>query len=414
MMGPAPYALLMGLVAGLSATLLLGPNRATAGTINTAEIERGRYVARLGDCRSCHTAEGGTPFAGGLGIVTPFGTIYSSNITPDVGTGIGSWTKDDFWNAMHSGIRKDGAHLYPAMPYPWFTKIPRADVDALKTYLETLPAVRSTPPENDLWLPMRVRESVAGWNLLFFDEGVFEPDASKSAEWNRGAYIVEGPGHCGACHTPANLLGGPERDKLYQGQSIENWWAPNLTGRTPFGVADWSKEDVTAYLRDGRNDHTVASGPMSLVIENSTQHMTDADLAAIAAYLKDPPIGTHQQSVSEAGTESKTGKALFRDNCSACHGADGEGVPGLIADLRKSGVVNAPDAAGVLHVILAGAQGNVTLGAPQRPAMPPFAWKFNDGQAAAVATHIRQSFGNRAGPVSGSEAARLRETLGLQ
>jgi len=415
MMGPAPYALLMGLAAGLSATLLLGPDRATADTINTAEIERGRYVARLGDCRSCHTAEGGTPFAGGLGIVTPFGTIYSSNITPDIATGIGSWTKDDFWNAMHSGIRKDGAHLYPAMPYPWFTKIPRADVDALKTYLETLPAVRSTPPENDLWLPMRIRESVAGWNLLFFDEGVFEPDASKSAEWNRGAYIVEGPGHCGACHTPANLLGGPERDKLYQGQSIENWWAPNLTGRTPFGVADWSKEDVTGYLRDGRNDHTVASGPMSLVIENSTQHMTDADLAAIAAYLKDPPIGTHQKSVSEAGTESGTaGKALFRDNCSACHGAEGEGVPGLIADLRKSGVVNAPDAVGVLHVILAGAHGNVTHSAPQRPAMPPFAWKLDDGQVAAVATHIRQSFGNRAGPVSGSEAARLREMLGLQ
>ena len=420
MKGVRAYSSLAGLAAGFSAALLLGPDRATADTIDTAEIERGRYIARLGDCRSCHTAEGGTPFAGGLGIVTPFGTIYSANITPDVATGIGSWTKDDFWNAMHSGIRKDGAHLYPAMPYPWFTKMPRADVDALKTYLETLPPVRYTPPENDLWLPMRVRESVAGWNLLFFDKGVFKPDPGKSAEWNRGAYIVEGLGHCGACHTPANLLGGPERDRLYEGQSIENWWAPNLTGRKPYGVANWSEEDVVSYLRDGRNDYAVASGPMSLVIENSTQHMTGADLAAIAAYLKDPPIGAHQKRVSDAGTDSKSGtggkagKAIFRDNCSACHGADGEGVPGLVADLRKSGVVNAPDPVGVLHVILAGAQGNVTHGAPQRPAMPPFAWKLDDGQVAAVATHIRQSFGNHARSVLGSEAARLRETLGLQ
>ncbi|MPZ41516.1 MAG: c-type cytochrome [Rhizobiales bacterium] len=412
------YSLLLGLAASLAAALLLLPDRSKSDTIDTAQIERGRYIARLGDCRSCHTAQGGALLAGGLGIVTPFGIIYSANITPDVATGIGSWTKDDFWNAMHSGIRKDGAHLYPAMPYPWFTKMPRTDVDALKTYLDTIPPARYTPPENDLWLPLRARVSVAGWNLLFFDKGVFKTDPAKSAEWNRGAYIVEGPGHCGACHTPANLLGGPERDRLYEGQSIQNWWAPNLTGRSAYGVATWSKEDVVDYLKDGRNDHAVASGPMALAIQNSTQHMTDADRAAIAAYLKDPPVGTREEGdsprVSEAGIDSMGGKAIFRDNCSACHGADGEGVPRLIADLRKSGVVNAPDPVGVLHAILAGAQGNVTHGAPQRPTMPPFAWKFDDRQIAAVAAYVRQNFGNHAPSVSDSEVADLRETLGLE
>lgn len=413
----SPYASLAGLAAVLAASVLLVPDKAEAETIDTAQIERGRYIARLGDCRSCHTAKGGEPFAGGFGVVTPFGTIYSANITPDIATGIGAWTKDDFWNAMHSGIDRDGAHLYPAMPYPWFTKMPRADVDALKAYLETLPPVRYTPPKNDLWLPLRIRESVAGWNLLFFEEGVFRPDPDKSAEWNRGAYIVEGPGHCGACHTPANLLGATERDKLYQGRSIQNWWAPNLTGRSAYGVAQWSKREVVNHLRNGRNAHAVASGPMALAIQNSTQHMTDGDLAAIAAYLKDPPIGTHEGGesapVTEAATGSNGGHAIFRDTCSACHGANGKGVPGLIADLRKSGVVNAPDPVGVLRVVLAGAQGNVTRGASQRPAMPPFAWKLDDDQVAAVASHIRQNFGNRAPSVSSGEVARLRSTLGL-
>ncbi|MGI9383437.1 MAG: c-type cytochrome [Methyloligellaceae bacterium] len=401
------------MLAGVSA-LFLHAAPGTGDTIDTAQIERGRYIARLGDCRSCHTMQGGALLAGGLGLVTPFGTIYSANITPDVETGIGAWTKDDFWNAMHSGIRKDGAHLYPVMPYPWFTKMTRQDVDALKTYLETVPPVRYTPPENDLWLPLRVRESVAGWNLLFFEEGVFKPDPSKSAEWNRGAFIVEGPGHCGACHTPANLLGAPEHDRRYEGQEIQDWWAPNLTGRSSDGVANWSKDDVVAYLKDGRNDYAVASGPMAEVIEHSTQHVTDADLAAIATYLKDPPIGEHERNAmpaSEVSPKSEIGKALFRDNCSACHGADGEGVPRLIADLRKSGVVNAPDPVGVLRVILAGAEGNVTHGAPTRSAMPPFAWKFDDSQVAAVATYVRQSFGNHAPAVSDTDSADLRSTL---
>ena len=388
----------------------------SADTIDTAQIERGRYIAKLGDCAACHTSEGGAPYAGGRSIVTPFGIIYSSNITTDKETGIGSWTNDDFWTLMHSGIRKDGAHVYPAMPYPWFTKMTRHDVDDLKTYLDTLPPVRYRPPENELLPPLQFRETVAAWNLLFFEKGVFKPDPSKSAEWNRGAYIMEGPGHCGACHTPANLLGGPERDHRYEGQSIQNWWAPDLTGRGSSGVAMWSAEDIVAYLKNGRNDHAIASGLMADAVENSTQYMTDADLAAIATYLKDLPIEERERDgvrVGDASKETMTdGEHLFRDNCAACHGSDGAGVPSLIADLRESGIVNAPDPVGILRVILAGAHGNVTQGAPTRPAMPPFGWKLNDGEIAAVATYIRQSFDNRAPSVSVRDVADLRETLG--
>ncbi len=196
-----------------------------ADTVDTAQIERGRYIAKLGDCAACHNAEGGALHAGGRPIVTPFGIIYSANITTDEETGIGSWTNDDLWTLMHSGIRKGGGHVYPAMPYPWFTKMTRQEVDDLKAYLNTFPPVRYRPPKNELLPPLQFRETVAAWNLLFFDKGVFKPDPSKSAERKRGAYIVEGPGHCGACHTPANLLGGPERDRLYEGHSIGNWWA---------------------------------------------------------------------------------------------------------------------------------------------------------------------------------------------
>ena len=409
-----------GLAIVLAAAAVFFPDTVPSGadTIDTAQVERGRYVARLGDCVACHTADDGAPYAGGRAIKTPFGIVYSANITTDAETGIGAWTNDDFWNLMHSGIRKDGAYIYPAMPYPWFTKMTRQDVDDLKTYLDTLPPVRNSPPENQLLPPLQFRQTVAAWNFLFFEEGVFKPDPSKSAEWNRGAYIVEGPGHCGACHTPADLLGGPERDRRYEGRSIQNWWAPDLTSGGADGVATWSEEEILSYLKDGRNQHTVASGPMADVIENSTQYITDADLNAIATYLKDLPIEERARDASRLGEASKKtmtdGEHLFRDNCAACHGIDGAGVPRLIADLRKSGVVNAPDPVGVLRAILAGANGNVTHGAPTRPGMPPFDWKFDDREIAAVATYLRQSFGNRATSVSAGDVADLRKTLAQQ
>jgi mono/diheme cytochrome c family protein len=405
-------------VCRLAAVLLivaLTPTISMAGTIDAAQVERGRYIAILGDCAGCHTAEGGAALAGGRGIATRFGIIYASNISPDLQTGIGTWTADDFWKLMHQGVRKDGSLTYPAMPYPWYTKMTRVDSDALKAYLDTFEPVANRPPENTLLPPMEIRESVAAWNLLFFKPGVFAADTTRSAAWNRGAYIVEGLGHCGTCHTPTNVLSAPERGRALQGNAVGTWWAPALARDRAYGVAEWDAAAIARYLKTGRNDHSVASGPMAEVVEHSTQFMTDADLQAVAEYLRDVP-GSVQVSERAAvaradAAQLHAGEALFRDNCAGCHAMDGSGVPGLITSLQRNGVVNAPDPVGVLRVILDGAQGNVTKGAPTRPGMPGFGWKLDDRDVAAVATFVRQGFGNNARAVTVDHVADLRRAL---
>ncbi|MEX0954036.1 MAG: c-type cytochrome [Rhizobiaceae bacterium] len=376
-----------------------------------SQVERGRYVLITGNCQGCHTAPGEEPFAGGRGLQTPFGTIYTPNITFEPETGLGRWSRDDFWRAMHEGMAPDGSRLYPAFPYPHFSKMPRAEVDALYDYLATLPRVKKEKPENELPWPLSWRASLAGWQWMFFDPGVFEPNPEKSDQWNRGAYLVEGPAHCGGCHTEKNVAGADKESRHLMGGQLENWAAPDIRAGPNGGLADWSEDDIVEFLETGRNAHTAAFSIMSEVIEYSTQHMAKDDLRAIATYLKDME-GEERSVPAEPGEAvMEAGTAIYFDSCSACHASDGSGVPRFFAPLAGSGKVNGEDPTTVIRVILEGARAVPTKAHPSPLTMPAFNWKLTDEQVAAVATYVRSSWGNRGSPVSASDVADLRQRL---
>jgi mono/diheme cytochrome c family protein len=316
------------LAAGTAALLALAP--AAAQELSSSQIERGRYLAIAANCVSCHTDidNGGTPWAGGREMETPFGSILTPNITFDDETGIGRYTRDDFWRALHEGIRRDGAQLYPAFPYPYFTRMPRQDVDAIYDYLQTIEPVRSdVTPEAELAAPLQVREAVRGWKLLNFDQGVFVPDPRKSDEWNRGAYLVRGPGHCAACHTGKTVTGGDDPDEDLRGGVLENWHAPNIRGGDNGGIAHWSLGDIVEFLGTGRASHTIAMSRMGEVVAYSTQHLHEDDLRAIAVYLQD--LDDPPREIFEPPGEAamQTGEALYFDNCAACHRTDRRDTP---------------------------------------------------------------------------------------
>jgi mono/diheme cytochrome c family protein len=391
---------------------LLAVTSASAQSPSYPQIERGRYLAAVGDCAACHTAPGATAYSGGLGLDTPFGTIYSGNITPDDKTGIGQWTADDLWHALHEGHKRDGSHIYPAMPYAWMTRTTREDSDAIFAYLRTVPAVERLKPNNDLFPPLNFRVSVAGWNLLFFKPEAFAPNPQKSPAWNRGAYIVTGLGHCGACHTKLNILGAAEDSHALQGNTLEGWYAPDITNNLTSGLGNWTEDEIVTYLHTGRNKRAIASGPMAEVVMRSTQHLTVADLQAIATYLQSMPgAGTTPSAPTVEAKVRTAGLAIYRDNCAACHGANGTGASELIPTLIGNGAVVGADPISVLHVILHGATTNHTALAPTDPGMPAFGWKLSDPQIAAVATYIRSNWGNQASVVGASTVKDLRETL---
>ncbi len=375
-----------------------------------AQVQEGLYIARAGDCASCHTREDGEPFAGGRAIETPFGTIFSSNITPDPETGIGGWTVDDLYRSMHEGKNREGDHLYPAMPYPHYTKVFHEDVAALKAYLDTVAPVGYRPPENRLIPPLEIRTTVAGWNLLFFKEGVFQPDPAKSAEWNRGAYLVQGLGHCGSCHTPLNVLGAEEADKALQGAAIQGWTAPSLVAGD-IGPGGWSRDELVAYLKTGRNAHATASGPMSETVANSTRYMTKSDLEAMATYLLDLQPRAMQARREASGESLARGERLFADHCTTCHNSDGSGQSRFFADLRSNGVVSSQHLEGLLRVIIQGATGNEVAAHMSNAHMPAFGWKLDDRAVADVATFLRNSFGNVGDPVDPADVKDARERL---
>ena len=256
---------------------------------DAARLRRGQYLVAAGDCMSCHLRPGGEAFSGGLGLNTPFGTIYSSNITPDRETGIGGWSEEQFYRAMHDGIGADGENLYPAFPYPWFRNLPREDTDAILAYLKSTPPVHYTPPNNELHFPMGFRFLVKGWNLLHLKEAEFQADSTRSPEWNRGAWLVKGPGHCSGCHTAKGSLGADERARAFFGGDLDSWVAPDLTPNTRTGLGAWGAQDIAEYLKSGRNAHAAAGGPMADVVTYSTSLLTDEDRKAISTYLQSLP-----------------------------------------------------------------------------------------------------------------------------
>jgi mono/diheme cytochrome c family protein len=368
--------------------------------------QRGEYLARAGDCISCHTANGGAPFAGGYRIDTPFGGLLAPNITPDSKTGIGLWSADDFYRAMHQGVNRRGQDMYPAMPYDFYTRITREDSDAIFAYLRTLAPVVNAVNINQLRFPFNQRWSRAVWRELYFTEGAFKPDPGKSASWNRGAYLVEGLGHCSSCHSPRNALGGIEKDKAYTGASIDGWFALNLSSNLHTGLGSWSAADIATYLKTGAvPGKTTALGPMAEVVRNSTSHLTDADLAAMAEYLKSIPPNSSLRTGKPVPDPARAQAAtLYMDHCGACHQAGGRGMPGVFPPLAGNPVVIAPDAANIVKVVLGGvpAQGKYIP-------MPGFASLLSDQQVADLANYIRTSWGNQAvADVSAAAVAKLR------
>lgn len=382
-----------------------------AGAARAQDISAGRYQAILGDCEGCHTAPDGKPFAGGMVLETPFGKMGVPNITSDRKTGIGTWSEADFRRAMREGVTPGGKRLYPAMPYPNYARMSDADLSALWRYLKAVAPVHNAVQVNRLRFPFNIRALMAGWDWLYLKQQGFAPTAGKSAEWNRGAYLVTGPGHCGVCHTPKSLLGA-DRAVLLSGASLQGWFAPEIAGATPQGLGGWSAGDVVAYLKTGWNSHATASGPMADVVERSTSQMNDRDLQAIAVYLKDQQ-GAQTQSISVAANDAgmTAGAALYRGNCVACHGWDGKGEKLIFPPLAGNAVLMQPSAESLIRVVLAGAQAVTTKAAPTEPSMPSFAWKLNDQQVADLLTYVRNNWGNRAGPVSTNDVAKVRASL---
>jgi mono/diheme cytochrome c family protein len=406
---------LAGAVA-LIATQIGGSGTASAGEVdpmNFTAVDRGRYLSILSDCASCHTVpQKNQPFAGGRPIETPFGKIVAPNITPDMETGIGSWTDDQFDDAVRKGIGRNGERLYPAMPFNAYTKMSREDVLAIRAYLNTATAVYNPVVADTLPFPFNMRTSMRIWDGLYFKEGEYVADPHRSAEWNRGAFLVDGPAHCGACHTPKSFLGGDKTAQYLQGSPLQGWSAPNITNDARTGLGGWSVDDVTAYLKTGHNHITAATGPMAEAVDLSTSKMTDNDVKAIATYLKSLPGDDKPQTAMVASApEMAAGGAIYRDQCSACHGIDGKGIDRLFPAVGNSSMARADDPTSVIRIVLRGARSVATDKEPTAPGMPSYGAQLKDEQVANVLTYIRNSWGNAAPPVAPGDVAKMRDSL---
>jgi alcohol dehydrogenase (quinone), cytochrome c subunit len=376
-------------------------------------VERGRYLAAAGNCHSCHTRDGGAPFAGGVAFETPFGIVYSTNITPDASTGIGRWRVEDLRRAMHEGMGPDGKRYFPAFPYPSFTKVTDDDVAAIYAYLRTLRPQRYTAPENTGMLDMRW--PLAAWNALFFEPGRFQPDPRRTATWNRGAYLVEGLGHCGACHTPRNRFMAEIADRAFQGGSVLEevapgkarlWWAVDLTPSTD-GLKAWSPAQLTQYLHKGFSPRAGTFGPMNKIIVGSLSELTRDDVAAMAEYLTSLPPSepTHAAPGEEL---VRAGAAIYEERCAECHGDSGRGSMFGGPPLAGSAIVQAENPSSLINVILYGPRlpKGVSFGAWET--MSDYGDVLSDEEIAAVSNFMRGTWGNRAPPVTAKAVAAQR------
>jgi mono/diheme cytochrome c family protein len=389
-------------------------------------VKRGRELAAIGNCSDCHTVRGGRSFAGGLPVPTPFGTIFSSNITPDAETGIGRWPEAAFRRAMRSGVDRDGQHLYPTFPYDHFTNVSDDDDRALYAYLMTREPVHAPARENQLSFPLDQRFVIAGWKLLFLRRGIYQPDAAQSAEWNRGAYLVEGLAHCGACHTPRNALGAERLSAQFSGGDVDNWNAYAINAQSPAPVP-WDGEALFAYLRNGWHpDHGVARGPMAEVVSNLSS-VRESDVRAIAIYMAgvfgSPPVDRKRQSeavlaqvkssAAQASTANAAGAAIYAAACATCHETE-RALPYGGVNLGLSTAISSPDARNAANIVLSGVR---PVEGERSPIMPGFATAMNDGQISALLNYLRARFSNQpawTGVAKTVEDARHTQTVFLQ
>lgn len=410
----AAIALAMLLLAGaaLVAWLNLRGEDPLTGDANTfaatpEQVVRGAYLARAGNCAACHTDRGGAAFAGGKGIATPFGTVFASNLTPDARTGIGAWSAAQFWRALHNGRSADGRLLYPAFPYPNFTEVTRTDSDALFAYLRSQVPVGQVNRPHALRFPYGLQASLGVWRALFFSPGVYEPVAERSTQWNRGAYLVRSLGHCAACHSPRNAFGATRDSLELSGGLIplQNWYAPSLSS-VEAGVTDGSPAEVAALLKTGLTARGAALGPMAEVVFRSTQYLSDADVAAMAEFLKSLPQTPPHASVATKIDKAvqAQGESLYKDHCAACHGANGEGGGGpdrvVYVPLAGNRKVLLETPANLIHIVVNGGFPPTTAGDPRPYGMPPFGPSLKDEEIAVLATYVRGAWGNAAPPVS--------------
>jgi alcohol dehydrogenase (quinone), cytochrome c subunit len=414
------------LVAAL--TLALGsPLLAHAAANDDPLVARGEYLAKAGDCVACHSAPKGKPFAGGLPMVTPMGKIYTTNITPDPDTGIGKWSEEDFEKALREGVAKDGHNLYPAMPYPSYAKVRDDDVKALYAYfMKGVAPVSQANRPSDIPFPLNMRWPLKFWNMVFLDKGVYRDKDGKDLAWNRGAYLIQGLGHCGSCHTPRGIAFQEKAldesgSAWLTGGVLDGWFASNLTGEQNVGLGRWSDADLTAFLKTGANAHATAFGSMTDVINHSTQAMNDQDLAAMSAYLKSLPAagGTNAPAYAYdpkataallAHPANDAGAKVYTAYCMHCHGVDGRAFAPLLAPLAGNPNLLEKDASSLINVTLNGTQDLVIQGIPAAYPMPKYAAVLNDQQIADVLSFIRAGWNNGAPAVAAGDVAKLRKS----
>jgi alcohol dehydrogenase (quinone), cytochrome c subunit len=439
--GPVPWMVEILLLAGVGAVLCAwlvalafggrGGDRSAVMAVPVTPdlVARGAYLAQAGDCAACHTAPGGGRFAGGLAIASPIGVMFSSNITPDRQTGIGSDTYGDFERAVRRGILRSGGTMYPAMPYPSFSRITDSDLQALYAYFMhgVSPVSSKNKAEQIVW-PLSIRWPLTYWRWLFApQEKAFAPSPGEDPVVARGGYLVEGLGHCGACHTPRALTmeevaltpqGGP---RYLAGSQFNGWFAPSLRGGTVAGIGRWTDADIEAFLGGGRTKGFAAFGEMGVVVTHSTQFMSVADRAAVASFLRTLPPSPDELNVGYASSGSarlaaagvvRAGSQIYFDNCAVCHQADGTGAASGFPALAGNPAVNSKDPVSVIHIVLDGGAMVQTRAATSPLVMPPIGASLSDGDVADLLTYVRSSWGNHAPPVTSSQVRKLRRAIG--
>lgn len=415
--GPDPLAFAGGPRVELKDYKEANPTGVPKALAQASLVERGEYLAKAADCMVCHTAQGGKQYAGGLGFKLPFGMLYSTNITPDKETGIGNYSDKDFLNAVQNGIRHDGARLYPAMPYTTYTYVSDADALAIKAYLFSLPPVRSTPPANTLAFPFNQRWAMMFWAAVFSPDTRYEPDTSKSAEWNRGAYLVEALAHCGECHTPRNLAFALNNRKKFAGAITAGWRAFNISSDKATGVGGWRDDDLISYLSNGHAaGHGTASGPMGEAVDHSLSQLAPEDIRAIVTYLRSvPPTVSSDLPATTAppaspshkdGSQEARGKMVFQGACVSCHSWTGESAISPMATLTGAWAVNDPGATNVAQIVISGTKRHTPDGALS---MPAFGNAYSDEEIAAVANYVTARFGSKGSRLTANDVAELRK-----